>query len=1035
MKLNSNKAWLVALSALAVQPLSVSAQSQPSCGVSQIYSPLADGYLCRAREMSKAGNFAGVIDQLRHLRSEGTVLSGDAAREADFLFAKAMYETGNPECLPLLDGFADTYPASEDALRAALMAADYFYFRHEFGPAALRYGRIGIDGLDPSARALYRFRHALSLLKSGMIPESARIFSILQADKKYAARAGFYLAYIDYLNGDLDKAYQGFSRVEGDLPGNSEVSRAISRGAMPRREPYVPTGYEAAYYMTQIDFTRGKYDAVIERAYYLLSRRLVPQFRSETERILGESYYKTGNHDAALTYLDDYLTHCREEGVKPESTAAYALGNILYDRGRFDRAASIFQTLSSEKSEIGQGASLFLGQIAAERKDYSQAALHFEKAWRMSYDPHISEAALYNYAAASTKGAALPFTSSVTLLEEFLSSYPRSAFAPAVEEYLATAYFYEKDYDKAMQSIERIPNPSRKVLMAKQKVAYQIGVEAMAANNPERAARYMRMAHSMKNCDPAIALQSQLWLGDALYALARYQEAERAYRDFISSSPRDANRSLALYNLAYTLYMQADYRTAARYFSDALSASPRIPAPLRADAMIRRADCFYYSGDTGQAISSYSQALDAGASDSDYALLRRALMHGVGGDLKAKLADLERLEKDFPSSRWAASALLEKGLALNDLGRFDAAAEALRSVSSRYPESPEARKALLDLAIILTDKGRTDEGIRTYRSLISRWPSSEEALMAHEDLRKIYAASGDLKDYSDWLARIPGAPRIKADEMESLAFDAAQRALSADPSDTSRLEKYVRDYPSGSNLAQALLDLAETAYEAGHTNQAFNYADRLLLARPGSPQQPRAILIKALVLEKHRKETQSALQTYRLLESTGGADFASDAYAGIMRTTSDPRERYDYARKLARSGGVSADAALEASLYEALALKDMHQEKRAVEILSSLAADPASLAGAQAAVELAQIYIDARRWKDAEAVLTEFTDAGTPHKYWLARGFIALADACHGQGKDYLAVEYLESLRKNYPGSEKDIRNMISQRLAKWKSK
>ena len=65
--------------------------------------------------------------------------------------------------------------------------------------------------------------------------------------------------------------------------------------------------------------------------------------------------------------------------------------------------------------------------------------------------------------------------------------------------------------------------------------------------------------------------------------------------------------------------------------------------------------------------------------------------------------------------------------------------------------------------------------------------------------------------------------------------------------------------------------------------------------------------------------------------------------------------------------------------------------------------------------------------------MEEFTDTGTPHQYWLARGFIALADAYRGLGQTSLAREFLSSLEENYPGDEADIKSMISSRLKKWK--
>jgi len=1023
---------LIAASVAASAIIPAPAQRLSGVGENNKYSPSMTGSISRAREMTRCGNYTGAADQLRRLRDSGTRLTASEKEECDYLLACALYESGDRACLSYLDAFARDYPASERAMQARLMAADYFYFNLEFGPAAARYGETGISGLDPENRSLYTFREALSLLKSGMADEAERKFGRLRQNPAYRARADFYLAYIDYSRGNLDEAYRKFKAAEGLLPDNAEVSKRISRGLMPRKDRYEPTGYEASYYIAQIEFTRGEYARVADTAHYLLNHKLVPELRPELERILGESCYRLGDVSGAKTYIEDYVRHSRENGAVTEPTARYALGAVLYESGDYRGAETQFQTLTEERSEIGQGAWLYLGQIAVRDGDYGAAAVDFEKAYRMSYDRKVAETALYNYAVARTRGANVPFSSSIDMLEEFLRNFPNSKYSAQVEEYLATAYFHEKNYAKAMESIERISNPSEKVLEAKQKVAFELGAEAMSGNNPGQAAHYMRLAASMKDADSRIACQANLWLGDALYAGADYRGAAEAYRKFLASSPRDANRTLGLYNLAYTLYMQADYNSASREFTAAIGANPPLPGALRTDAVIRRADCLYYCGDTRQAMESYSEAIEAGAADSDYALLRRALMNGINGDTEAKIADLDQLAAKYPESKWSASGMLEKGLALNDIGKTQQAAETLRSVADRYPSSPEARKGLLNLAIIYADKGHSDESIDTYRRVIEKWPSSEEAGMAHEDLRKLYASRGELEAYASWLNRIPGAPRIKADDMERLAFDAAERALSADPADTRRLEKYISDYPSGSNIAQALIDLAETYYDAGKADSAFGYAERLLLSRPQSPQAPRALLLKATILED-KGAGEHALQTYRELESAGGADFAADAYAGIMRTTGDAAERYEYARRLGRSGGISADRACEASLYEALALKDMGQKKRAEELLSEVSANLQIEAGARAAVELGEMYLGDKRWKDAESVLSRFTDAGTQHQYWLARGFISLADAYAGQGKTYLAIEYLNSLKQNYPGKEKDIAEMISGRLRQWK--
>ena len=62
----------------------------------------------------------------------------------------------------------------------------------------------------------------------------------------------------------------------------------------------------------------------------------------------------------------------------------------------------------------------------------------------------------------------------------------------------------------------------------------------------------------------------------------------------------------------------------------------------------------------------------------------------------------------------------------------------------------------------------------------------------------------------------------------------------------------------------------------------------------------------------------------------------------------------------------------------------------------------------------------------------EFAKNGTPHQYWLARGFILWADIYIRKGDPVQARVYLNSLQKNYQGDD-NITEMIESRLAKLK--
>lgn len=996
----------------------------PAALAGDFLSPLAEGYLERGREMIASGNYVGAVDQLRHLVTDQSRLDAEDSRELAYLLAIAAYERGDADCVELLSDFISRYPSSTEALEASLALGDSYLYGGRFADALDQYETIDFTRLNSAQRPLYTYRKAFCMIKCGEFNSARPLLRSIGSAKGYETASEFYLAYIDYAEGDYGKAYDRFQAAARMAEKYPSADDSWRRGSM-----YQPTGLEAEYYIAHIDYYRQNYDQTIALGKRLLSQRPVAELLPELQKVMGLSYFKLGDYGDARRYLQEYFNSC--DGV-PSDDAVYTMGVLEYADADYEAASRLFSSISSLRNDLGQSASLYLGQIAAREGDDNAAAMAFERAAEMVYDRNVGETALYDYVAARTRGGNIPFSSSISLLERFLAQYPDSEYAPAVEEYLATAYYNERDYGKALESIRRIKNPGKNVLAAKQKVTYELGMECLANNKPQDAETYLNEAVSLSRISPDIATEARLWLGDALYSQKKWSAAEKAYKQFIDESGRSENRTLALYNLAYSLYMQDRFKQAADWFSKAVSASPSLPSRLETDARLRLADCRYYNGDYRSAMQGYADAASSGDRDADYAAYRHAVMRGLGGDVKGKLAELDALPSKYPDSKWLPAALLEKGMTYNGLGHTADATRAFERLTSLYPSSPYARKGMLNLAIAYNKADKAEEASGVYREVIRNWPSSEEANLANEDLRRYYAASGELDEYSDFLSSIPDAPRLDNDEKERLAFEAAEALFAKDEKAYQRLEEYTEKYPNGKYLAQALLDLAEGYEAAGKPAQAIEVLDRLLSRRGDSPQAPEAMALKASLLEDTYRNDE-ALKTWKALENLADPDFLSDAYAGIMRTTDSDAERVKYARLALAGGGLSADMAEEATLYEALGLRDSGDSREAMRLLANLAANPKSEAGARAAVELGQMQLDSRQYKAAEKTLSDFTDAGTPHQYWLARGFIALADTYHASGKTYLAKEYITSLRDNYPGDELDIHDMISKRLKEWK--
>ena len=133
-------------------------------------------------------------------------------------------------------------------------------------------------------------------------------------------------------------------------------------------------------------------------------------------------------------------------------------------------------------------------------------------------------------------------------------------------------------------------------------------------------------------------------------------------------------------------------------------------------------------------------------------------------------------------------------------------------------------------------------------------------------------------------------------------------------------------------------------------------------------------------------------------------------------------------------GGLTVNEEKEVKLDRALSLAQVGNTQEAESLLKALAGDAANEYGAQASYELSRMQYEMGNYKGAEQTINALIDAGTPHTYWLAKSFLTLADVYYKQGNVSQAREYLQSLKSNYPGKEKDIFDGIESRLNKWKS-
>ena len=989
-------------SVLAAAPAMVAAQPG-------VMSSEAAGYLERGLLMYESHNYVGAIDQLEHVSK----LPCDASmrEQAEYYTAMSRFERGEQSSLLALQRFIEKYPASPLAMEAQMKVGNFYFYHGQWESALLSYSLVRNRALDMDADEDLMYRRAYCYLRMEDYREAERLYYELEKSPRYGGASDFYKAYLDYARGDYDEARTRFSAV----PQSSEL------------------GFQSQYYLAQMAYHDKHYREVIEQGKSLLEMGQNDYFDAELNRLVGESYYHQGDDAQARVYLSRYFENPEGE---PYRTAAYTMGVLDYRDGNYKSVVDDMLHVTEGMDALTQSAYLYMGQAKRQLGDLNGANMAFQQAAMMDCDRSVKETAYYNYAVGLSKGARTPFDRSIDLFEDFLNEYPNSRYKDNVEGYLVDAYTGTTDYMRALTSINRIKNPGSKVLTAKQKVLYNLGVQALANNRNDDAADYFKQAIAVGNYDKTALNESRLWLAEAQYRAGNYKEAARNQQEYVKQVQKgDDNYGIAQYNLGYSLFGQRQYDEARTAFRNAID-SKMLSPELMADAYNRIGDTQYYARDFAGAQHTYDQAAKMDKNNNgDYSMYQKGIMMGLNKNYSEEISQMDALVKAFPKSDLAPQALLEKGNAQALLSRYNEALETYAGLLKNYPKSISARKGLLQTALVNKAIGKEDAAIDAYKTIIRQYPTSAEAQAAAEDMKLIFADKGQLTEFSKFLSSVPNAPQIDVNEAERLTFEAAEKAAISDKPSIDRLEQYLRDNPNGAYAAKAKYYIARYHYAKGNYIEAMTALDEALKGGGDASYAQDAIAIRSDILSRQGK-LDEALQSYKdLAERATSDDNRTLAQIGALRIAKKMgnwNEVQNLASILLTRGGLTSSEEKEITLDRALSFAQVGNTSAAETAFRELARDPSNEYGAQASYELSRMQYELGNYKGAEQTINALIDRGTPHTYWLGKSFLTLADVYYKQGNVSQAKEYLQSLKNNCPGKEKEIFNEIDARLNKW---
>jgi len=996
------------LTVLLAASLGAGAQrSHPSPQPFRLFSEGKDFFLLK--------NYAGASDKLTAFKTQSD--DRDLCQEADYMLAYIAFEEGKEFATEQLEAYIKNYPDSRHGDEACLLIGKGWFERGDYQQAEKWLADVRQSALSGEQTDELYYRLGYSQLKNSKYSEASASFGkVGRYSADYTQAAIYYLAYLDYASGNYDEALKQFNRL--------------------KRTPEYRE--KADYYIAQINYIKERYDEVVKLADRLLRSYPKSENNNELYRIAGNSYYNLGNPDKAVEMLKKYVAG----NTKPGRDELYALGVSAYQTGKPSEAIDALTRTVTDDDAMAQNASMYLGQSYLKTGDKNKARMSFETASALSFNRKIKEAALYNYAILVYETSFNGFGESVKVFEQFLSDYPNSQYADHVNDYLAEVFLTSKNYEAALVSIDKIRKPNTKILEAKQNILFQLGNQAFTNNDMKEAIDYFTRTLDMGNYASEASANAYFWRGESYYRLEDYKSAITDFNTFKSMAARqsvgDAS-SLVYYNLGYCYFKCRDFQQSLVSFRRYVSLESDESAKSLADAYVRIGDCLFQDRKFSEAETNYTRAAALQPASADYAVYQKGFVLGLQKDYVGKIRQMDRIVNDFPQSQYNDDALYERGRTYVLIEKPQEAAQSFKALMSRFPNSSLSPKAGVQLGLLYYNENQLQNSVEAYKKVISDYPASEEAKVAVQDLKSVYIDLNDVSAYAQYVNSLGGAMHIEVSEQDSLTFIAAEKLFNrGDFAGAQRsLSNYLDKFKGGAFSTNANYYLAKIAFD----QKNYKEARRLFIAvlEGGDPKYREEALARKSEIEYMDKDYTSAIKTFReLLSVAETRENRLAAQLGVMRCaqfTGNEAEALDAASALLKEANLSPEVEREARYLRAKSYIKLGQDEKAVGDLTALSKDTRTEHGAEAKYRLAQYYYNKKDVARAEKEMLNFVENGTTHQYWLARGFILLADIYIDKGDDFQARQYLTSLKRNYGGKSEDIDRMVEQRLEKIKNK
>lgn len=926
---------------------------------------------------------------------------------SEYYIAICALELFNNDAEYLINQFILKHPYSSKINRAYFQLGKLQFRNKDYRDAIESFNKVNLNSLSSEEKNEYYFKKAFSLLQSKKPSDAKELFAwIKDKESKYKNAATYYYAHILYSDSIYPEAYTEFIKIKDDETFG----------------PLVP------YYLLQIYYYQNEFDRIINEGPEILELA-EGRDKGEIARLIGNAYYKKNDYENALYFLEIFTNNYRGRLSRDDN---YQLGMTYYKNGKYENAISHFQDVIDEKDSLSQNSYYHLADCYLKTGKKKHASNSFFSAYKLGLDKDLKEDALFNYAKLSIETTRGPYNEPIKIIEQYINEYPESERIEEANNLLVGLFLSTKNYQAAIESYKKINKPSEKLKRAYQKINYYRAVELFNDKKFKEAIELFKIA-SEYNYDKEIRTESKFWIGEANYLLGNNWAALKYYNEF-RRSPYSKNSEIynyTNYNLGYLYFNRKKYNDAVKYFKDYISNEKSENPRLIFDATLRLGDCYFINKRYDLASDYYDIALKMDYnSDVDYALYKKAMCFNDYANYKTKISILESLIEKHPGSPYVNKALYEIGSTEEALDDNRRAIYFYRKLLDEHPQSSLRRYAMLKLGLIYYSNDQYDNAIDFLKLVAEKYPNTNEAKSAISSLENIYVEMNKVDEFLNYTKDNPDSD-ISISAQDSLLFNAAENQYmrndckSAVPS----LESYLRKFPDGFFSTTAHYYIADCELRNNNPDTALYHYNKVINA--SKTEYIENALLNAALISDQLMYYDSSYRYYTQLEKYAENNTNINISLEGQMLSSFKTRRYEAAieaaMKLLKNNKVTNSQIIQSHFIlgkSYFALNKLQNAKKELVITSKLTNNEI---GAEATYLQALIDYNNADYKNSEELIFKLNDNFSSYNYWVAKGFILLADVYVKQNMLFEAKETLNSIIENYP--KDDLKNIAREKL------